>query len=87
MSSNNKKLSSRQYLLQHAEDFKLADFYVYFNYAARQEAEYMLKGAITLLSKKRKNISKAVKNLLDMVQNDEYAVGFVVEEHCICKVH
>ncbi|KAI7861235.1 hypothetical protein BDF14DRAFT_1962487 [Spinellus fusiger] len=72
MPKDNKKLSCKKYLKECYKSFRLVEFYEYFNFESRQEAENALKGAAYTLSKRPKTNTKKLNEVLKMIQANEY---------------
>ncbi|EIE75912.1 hypothetical protein RO3G_00616 [Rhizopus delemar RA 99-880] len=72
MTKDNKKLSCKKYLKEHCKSFRIVEFYEYFNFESRQEAEFGLKGAAYVLNKTLKKNTNQLNQALNMITANDF---------------
>ncbi|CAO3677137.1 unnamed protein product [Rhizopus stolonifer] len=72
MTKDNKKLSCKKYLKEYCKLFRIVEFYEYFNFESKQEAEFALKGTVYALSKRLKNNTNQLNQVLNMIKANDF---------------
>jgi hypothetical protein len=71
--SENKCLSCRQFIIQNCNNFNLVDFYEYYNFPSRSDAESAFKKALVSVERKAKK-NRQLKALINRFSKEDYKV-------------
>lgn len=71
--SENKCLNCRQFIIKNCNNFNLKDFYEYYNFPSKSDAESAFKKALVSVERKAKK-NRQLKAFIDRYSKEDYKV-------------